>query len=76
MTFKLKTPTTSLLVPWAYMPSSWGYREITEDDMDAWYKREFQNLQQIVPDAVAVRPLIRGTRAVYAVRRGLLEAIS
>ena len=76
MTYQLKEPTRSLLVPWAYMPASWGYREIKEDEMDEWNRRAFQDLQLIVPDVVAVSPLIKGSKAVYAVNARMLTEVT
>jgi len=75
MTYQLKEPTRSLLVPWAYMPVSWGYRALNEDEMDDWNKKAFKDLQMIVPDVVAVRPLIKGSKAVYAVNARMLTEV-
>lgn len=75
MTYRLKFSTRSLLVPWAYMPTSWGYKEITEDDMDEWNRKAFKDLQLLIPDVVAVRPIMKNTIAVFAVRRQILEEV-
>ncbi|NCC41600.1 MAG: hypothetical protein EOM21_19710 [Gammaproteobacteria bacterium] len=76
MTYQLKEPTRSLLVPWAYMPASWGYRGLTEDEMDEWNKKAFRDLKMLVPDAVAVRPIIKGSKAVYAVNSKMLKEVT
>ncbi|NBK26216.1 MAG: hypothetical protein EOM68_29895 [Spirochaetia bacterium] len=58
------------------MPASWGYRGLTEDEMDEWNKKAFRDLKMLVPDAVAVRPIIKGSKAVYAVSSRMLKEVT
>jgi len=44
--------------------------------MDEWNRRAFQDLQLIVPDVVAVSPLIKGSKAVYAVNARMLTEVT